>query len=316
MATRTLFHAGSLAKSLSAAATLTLVEQGFLDLDEDANKCITSWRVPEYEFTQNEKATLRRLLIHSAGIKDGLTDRGPDDPMPAYITFGDAIPAVTLQQLLACMSEEGVAATQVFNVPGSSYHYANADYAIFELWWRIALVCVLRILCSGLYLIALIYKKQLSATPLCALAGPFHQRTHNGRKTCGRWAGEFSFPCRRSLWTTPGDLSLFMIYLMKSYQVEATHLLTPQMGQEMLSSQIEICGEPLADSSGLGFELKTSSQRLVVFHTRGTWGSCNFIWFYPQLGKGAVVMANSASSSILRFEILLSIAMVYGWPMN
>jgi hypothetical protein len=33
-------------------------------------------------------------------------------------------------------------------------------------------------------------------------------------------------------------------------------------------------------------------------------------------GKGAVVMANSASSSMLRFEILLGIASAYGWPMN
>ena len=35
---QTLFHAGSVAKSLSAAATLTLVEQGLLNLDDDVNQ--------------------------------------------------------------------------------------------------------------------------------------------------------------------------------------------------------------------------------------------------------------------------------------
>lgn len=107
-----------------------------------------------------------------------------------------------------------------------------------------------------------------------------------------------------------------MIDLMKAYQGETGHLLTPQMAQEMLSPQIEVRDEPIGDSFGLGVNLQSSGQRLAVFHTGGTWGSCSIIWFYPQLGKGAVVMANSASSSMLRFEILLSIASAYGWPMN
>jgi hypothetical protein len=34
------------------------------------------------------------------------------------------------------------------------------------------------------------------------------------------------------------------------------------------------------------------------------------------LPNGAVVMTNGASGSLLRFEILLSIASVYGWPMD
>ena len=37
-------------------------------------------------------------------------------------------------------------------------------------------------------------------------------------------------------------------------------------------------------------------------------------WLYPQTGKGAVVMINCASGSLLRFEILLSIASAYGRP--
>jgi hypothetical protein len=34
------------------------------------------------------------------------------------------------------------------------------------------------------------------------------------------------------------------------------------------------------------------------------------------MGKGAVVMVNSAGGSLLRFEILLSIAAAYEWPMD
>ena len=131
--TQTLFHAGSVAKSLSAAAMLALVEQGMLNLDDDVNKQLLSWQVPENEYTGSEKVTMRRLLSHSAGLKDGLTDRNPDDPMPAYMTYGDDVPRVPLQQLLDGMPEDDIEPTRVVTVPGTSYRYTNADYAILEL---------------------------------------------------------------------------------------------------------------------------------------------------------------------------------------
>jgi CubicO group peptidase (beta-lactamase class C family) len=84
----------------------------------------------------------------------------------------------------------------------------------------------------------------------------------------------------------------------------------------MLSPQIEIVNSPLSDAYGLGVELQSASQGPTVWHSGGTWGSCSIIWFYPQSGKGAVVMINSASGSLLRFEILPSIALAYGWPMD
>ena len=107
-----------------------------------------------------------------------------------------------------------------------------------------------------------------------------------------------------------------MIDLMQAYQGETDRLLPPRMAQQMMSPQIEIPGSPLSDAFGLGVQLQDTSQGPKVWHTGGTWGSCSVMWFYPQIGKGAVVMANSASGSLLRFEILLSIASAYGWPMN
>jgi CubicO group peptidase (beta-lactamase class C family) len=45
-----------------------LVQQGKLNLDEDVNRKLISWKVPENEFTKNEKVTIRRLLTHTAGL--------------------------------------------------------------------------------------------------------------------------------------------------------------------------------------------------------------------------------------------------------
>lgn len=41
---------------------LKLAEQGSVDLDEDVNHKLTSWKVPEHKFNQSKKVTLRTLL--------------------------------------------------------------------------------------------------------------------------------------------------------------------------------------------------------------------------------------------------------------
>ncbi|MBM3134721.1 MAG: beta-lactamase family protein [Chloroflexi bacterium] len=314
---QTLFHAGSVAKSISAAATLTLVEQGRLNLDDDVNHGLVSWRVPENGNTQVEKVTLRRLLSHSAGLKDGLTDRGPDDPMPAYITFGDEVHGVTLQQLLAGMPEDDIEPTRVVNVPGTRYRYTNADYAILELLIedRLGLPFDDFVQAAVLDRLGLASSSYHQPLPQDLRGRSASEHTLDGKPVAGGRAN-FPFHAAGSLWTTPGDLAVFMIDLMKAYQGETGHLLSPQMAQQMLSPQIKILNNPLSDAYGLGVELQSTSQGPKVGHTGGTWGSCSVIWFYPQLGKGAVVMINSASGSLLRYEILLSIAAAYGWPLN
>lgn len=314
---QTLFHAGSVAKSLSAAATLTLVEQGLLNLDEDVNSRLVSWRVQENEFTKEEKVTLRRLLSHSAGLKDGLTDRGPDDPMPAYITFGDKMPEVTLQQLLEGLPEDGIEPTRVVQVPGTSYRYANADYAILELLVEDRLDQPFEDFMQEAVLDRLGMSLSSYQQPLPQDLRHLSASEHTlDTKVVEGGRANFPFHAAGSFWTTPGDLALFMIDVMKAYQGETGHLLSPEMAQQMLTPQIEIMDSPLSDAYGLGVELQSTSQGPKVWHAGGTWGSNSIMWFYPQIGKGAVVMTNSASGSLLRFEVLLSIASVYGWPMN
>ena len=64
----TLFQVASVTKTLTAAVALKLVQDGVLDLDRDVNEYLKSWKVPDNEFTREEKVTLRRLLSHSAGL--------------------------------------------------------------------------------------------------------------------------------------------------------------------------------------------------------------------------------------------------------
>ena len=63
----TLFQACSISKPVAALAMLRLVDRGVLDLDEDVNDRLTSWRVPPLEAWQ-PVVTLRQLVSHSAGL--------------------------------------------------------------------------------------------------------------------------------------------------------------------------------------------------------------------------------------------------------
>ena len=51
----TLFQAASIGKPLSALAALHLVEEGKLSLDENVNDKLRTWKVPDNQFTTQEK---------------------------------------------------------------------------------------------------------------------------------------------------------------------------------------------------------------------------------------------------------------------
>src|SRR5688572_23408763 len=63
----TLFQAASISKPIFALAVMRLVEDGKLNLDEDVNRYLISWKVPANGSWQ-PRLTLRQILSHSAGL--------------------------------------------------------------------------------------------------------------------------------------------------------------------------------------------------------------------------------------------------------
>jgi len=115
----TLFQAGSISKPLAALSALKLVEEGSVDLDHDVNTYLTSWKIPDNDFTQDEKVTLRRLLTHTAG----LTVHG----FPGY-SQTDTFPSI--EQVLN--GEGNTAAIVVDTTPGNTWRYSGGGYTVME----------------------------------------------------------------------------------------------------------------------------------------------------------------------------------------
>jgi CubicO group peptidase (beta-lactamase class C family) len=316
----TLFNAGSIAKPVSAAVALMLVEQGLLILDQDVNDNLVSWYVEENQFTVEEKVTLRRLLSHSSGLTDGLPMRSSSEPEFDWFTSAEGEkPTVSIQQLLEAQppADEGVP-TRVTNVPGESYQYSNFGYGVLQLLMTDVTGIPFPKLMEDTILDPLGMNSSTFEQPLPM---DLRERATTEHDVTGQ-----PFPDKRhhypilaagGLWTTPSDLALFAIEIIRAYAGESDFLLSKDLVQEMLSPQVMIRNDEMRDSFGLGVELAGQDQELHFMHSGGTWGSTCILWIYPETGQGAVVMTNSASKSgAIRFEILISIAAEYDWPIS
>ncbi len=310
---QSLFHAGSVAKPVAAAATLALVERGVLDLDESVNDRLSSWRIPGSEYTVTEKVTLRRLLSHSAGLSDGWTESGIEC---CYAGAG-AKPTVTIQQMLDADSSTGLQTpTRVTTVPGGEYRYSNMAYGILQLLLVDVTGEPFAAFMQQTILDPLGMTSSTFAQPLPAdlraratsehydVARPFEGKRHH-------------FPVRAAggLWTTPSDLARFAIEIMSSHTGRASRVLSQTTGSEMLKPQVTIPDHPITNAEGLGFGLSGEGQGFAFMATGGTWGSTCVLWAYPATGQGAAVMTNArGGQGLIRFEILLALAREYGWP--
>lgn len=116
------FQAASISKVVTATATLGLVDRGVLALDEDVNRSLISWHVPENELTRTEKVTLRRILSHSAGL-NGFSVGGyaPGEPLP------------TLAQILDGLPPAKTLAIRVQSVPGARVALLGGGVTILQL---------------------------------------------------------------------------------------------------------------------------------------------------------------------------------------
>jgi CubicO group peptidase (beta-lactamase class C family) len=122
---QTLFQAASLGKLAVAVAALQQVETGALSLDRDVNEDLRSWKLPDNEFTVVEKATLRRLLSHCAGVTVSAV-------LVAYPQRGQGVVIMTNSDSGDALWREVLNAVSVEYewVPDYTYFYVCAAVAI------------------------------------------------------------------------------------------------------------------------------------------------------------------------------------------
>ena len=291
----TLFSAGSISKPVAAMAALSLVERGKLNLDEDVNNRLVSWKVPENEHTKQSKVTLRRLLNHTSGLPlgagDGKTYR-PGDPFPTIVQALGGAPPV-----------------QVEFAPNCRWAYSSTGYAVAQL----LMTDVTQKSFPELMRETLLSKLGMTdSTFENPLPPQLWDRTATGHVSVGGKPIENRFPASPAmaasgLWTTPRDLARFALELQKTKTGQSAKIFSQEMANLMLT--------PARAGWGLGLEIDTRGRTPRFSHSGGVPGFTALMVAYNWQGQGAVVMVNQDTYNGFQLvgEIMLGIAREYGW---
>src|SRR5262249_39700427 len=292
----TLFLAGSISKPVAALAALRLVEQGKLDLDEDVNQKLKTWKVPENEFTKEKKVTLRGLLSHSAGLTvHGFPGYSVDAPMP------------TLVQILNGEKPANTSAIRVDIVPGSRWRYSGGGYTVMQQLLMDVTGKTFPELTREFVLAPAGMRQSTYENPLPKSLEASAATAHrwNGDQVKGRWH-VYPEMAAAGLWTTPSDLARYAIEVQRALAGQSK-ILSRAMAQQMVTVQ--------KGSHGLGPGLDNAGKESARFSHGGVdEGFEAFFTAYCQGGRGAVVMMNANRAMPLAQELIRAIAREYNWP--
>jgi CubicO group peptidase (beta-lactamase class C family) len=293
----TLYQAASLSKSVAAAAALVLVQHGDLALDEDVNRRLTSWHLPESLLIRDRPVTLRRLLGMTAGIS-----------VPGFFGYPPGTPLPTLEQILDGKPPARSPPVRVVAPPGTAESYSGGGYEVVEAligdatgkpFTEVAATTVLQ----PLGMAASGFDQPLPAARK-AQAAQGHKL--EGIPLPGGW-NVFPERAAAGLWATAPDLARFLIGLIQSVRAAPGALFRPETIRAMLTP-VDGFG------SGLGGALR-GSDRARVFMKRGhNLGYMNYMLLFPETGQGAVVLTNSEQGDHLIEPLLRSLATVHDWP--
>ncbi|MCY1691488.1 serine hydrolase [Exiguobacterium sp. SL14] len=275
----TLFSACSVSKFLTGMIVMKLLEEGHLDLDENVNERLVTWKVPENGYTKNKKVTLRNLLSHQSGIKD------PEDGF--FILHSDTgIPSMI--ELLEGKSHYCKVPIEVQYEPESEFHYSDAGYCVIQQLIEDVTKKQFHQVANEFIFEPLNMKNSQLSTTLSEFDRDNVSCGHekNGELADGKYP-IYPYPSSSGLWTTSLDLVALVLELMNAVKgksklgiskCSAKEMITPQRGKSW---------------TGLGVFLEDSEKELEISSLGWGVGFQCMIVAYPNIEKGAVIMTNA-----------------------
>ncbi len=284
MTTDTLYQVQSISKSVTAWGVISLVERGMIGLDDPVGKYITSWELPDADFSWDQ-VTVRRLLSHSAGM-----------PVGSFESVGLEEELPSLQAALSEAAEGSPA--QPTQAPGQ-FRYSNLGYALLELLVQdvtgrdFARYMDEEILTPlGMDDATFIWNDQVKAK----LAT--EHRVNGNPVPAYRQAVR----AHGSLYATVKDIAQFVAAAMVETEggdEPGRGVLAPDSVAELHTPVVETTGfyALASDAAGLGHFIETlPSGRRAIFH--GGQGTGSWSWYHAVLatGDGILVLTNSERS--------------------
>ncbi len=301
-----IFQAASTTKLMVSAIVLRFVEQGRFDLDTDVNTYLRSWKIPESEFTQKEKVTLRRLLTHQSGL---------NRPAGGFSLEKGSIP--TLVQVLKGDSPATNKPAVIEFEPGSRWEYSNFDFVVIQLLLEEAIGKPLNEIARETVFDPLGMSSSTLVYPLSPDFAAREALPHDAEGKPGSPALHPTAVAQGGLLTTPSDLALLTIELINAYQGESDRLISQETARRMFHAEVQldprILGFPMGQ--GLGAFVRGEGNAFSFLHPgENDPGATSWLAAYPELGQGVVIMTNGAMGNMLAMEIMAALSAEYGWP--
>ncbi len=292
----TLFLAGQMSQAIATVGALKLVENGSLELDADVNDYLTSWRVPDNEFTENSRVTLRGILTHTSGLS-----------IPYFLGYLPGEPIPTRTQILDGLTPATNEPIRVLAEPGSGQHYSVGGYVVLQQLIEDVTNQTYSSFVDSVVLdpIGMVRSNHQQPLPddLSSNAARGYEPTNE--QVLGRWR-IYPEHAAAGMWSTPTDLAKLIVELQQTCAGLSARTLSQELSCEMVSRQFE--------NRGLGFEAGGDGDwRFFRLEGHGN-NYLTDMFAYVTQGMGAVVMTNSSHGEGVKAHILRAIASEYGWP--
>lgn len=274
-----IFSACSMSKFVTGVVVIILGEQGVVDLDEDINNKLTSWKLTNNLFTKNKKVTLRNLLCHQSGIVD------PEDSF-INLRLNDEYPSMV--DLLNGVTDYCKTPIHVNYEPESEFHYSDAGYCIIQLLIEDVMGKRFEHLVDELIFQPL--NMQNSTYKITRIENKNEQIAYGYNKRGELVKGEYAiypYPAAAGLWTTPSDFSILVIELINSLKGNS------KIGLSLGGAKDIVSPQGSKEWTGLGLFLDERNGKLEISSLGWGVGYQCMMVAYPYLESGIIIMTNT-----------------------
>lgn len=281
----TCFQAASVSKPTAAMGALVLCERGVLSLDQDVNAKLRKWRLKDNSVSIGEKASLRRILSHSAGLSVhgfggyALGERRPD-----------------LEKILEGKPPANSPPVVFERKPGTVYQYSGGGYCVLQMLMQDVSAKPFDALMDELVLQPCRMNSSSYQQPLAARLEKNRADGHlaDGKRVEG---GAHIYPeqAAAGLWTTANDFANLLLAIDRAFNTPTPPVFSKQLCTGMMEEQLEKCG--------LGWHIGGWQGHSTIYHGGSNEGFKCEVWLCPDTGQGYAIFTNSDNGSAFIREV-------------
>jgi CubicO group peptidase (beta-lactamase class C family) len=288
----TLFQAASISKPVTSVGIMTLYYQNKLDIDTDLNDFLKGFQISGNEY--NKEITIRQILSHSAGLNvGGFSGYNSEENLPSLL------------QIIKGISPANSPKVQVVVEPGTKFMYSGGGYQILQK----VVQDITGKKFKDVMREQVFEPLNMDRSYYAPLNSAQKQNTAYGHmidQYIPDYAPIHVESAAGGLWTTPTDLGLLMIELMKAYNNEPSKILDSLTLHKMMKTYFW--------NFGLGFKLQGDGKSFRFSHGGATRGWHSHFMAFPERGEAVVVMTNGTNGWVLIPEIERSVSDFLDWP--